>query len=100
LAAPWDFAARKRPEGREFNPKWRFWRNRPAQPTCAGITTVVMRMQELLSDDPAAELLEDAPLGQYLVERRGVWLLLWRQSEGEPPDGALEPAADWALVPA
>ena len=58
-----------------------------------------MRMQELLSDDPAGELLEDAPLGQYLVERRGVWLLLWRLSEGEPPDGALEPAADWALVP-
>ena len=59
-----------------------------------------MRMQELLSDDPAGELLEDAPLGQYLVERRGVWLLLWRLSEGEPPDGALEPATDWALVPA
>ena len=56
-------------------------------------------MQEL-SDDPAAELLEDAPLGQYLVERRGIWLLLWRLSDGEPPDGALEPAADWALVPA
>jgi hypothetical protein len=41
-----------------------------------------------------------APLGQYLVERRGVWLLLWRLSDGEPPDGALEPAANWALVPA
>ena len=59
-----------------------------------------MRMQELLSDDPAGDLLENAPLGQYLVERRGVWLLLWRLSESEPPDGALEPAADWALVPA
>ena len=64
-----------------------------------GITTVVMGMQEL-SDDPAGDLLEDAPTGQYLVERRGIWLLLWRLSEGEPPDGALEPAADWALVPA
>ena len=58
-----------------------------------------MRMQELLSDDPAGDLLENAPLGQYLVERRSIWLLLWRLSEGEPPDGALEPAADWALVP-
>jgi hypothetical protein len=58
-----------------------------------------MRMQELQPDD-VFELLEDAPLGQYLAERRGIWLILWRLSEGEPPDGAIEPADDWALAPA
>jgi hypothetical protein len=54
---------------------------------------------ELLPDD-VSELLDDAPLGQHLVERRGIWLLLWRLSDGEPPDGALEPTTDWELVPA
>jgi hypothetical protein len=54
-------------------------------------------MQESLPDDLAAELLDDVPIGQYLVEHRGLWRILWRISEGEPPDGALEPADDWAL---
>jgi hypothetical protein len=56
-------------------------------------------MQESLPDD-LLELLEDVPLGYYLVERNGLRLVLWRLSEGEPPDGALEPAEDWALAPA
>jgi hypothetical protein len=55
-------------------------------------------MQELPPDE-LLELLEDAPLGHYLVERRGPRRILWRLTEGEPPDGALEPADDWALVP-
>jgi hypothetical protein len=56
-------------------------------------------MQEPLSDDPT-ELLDGVPLGQYLTERIGARLLLWRLTEGEPPDGALEPAVGWTLVPA
>jgi hypothetical protein len=52
---------------------------------------------ESYSDDLAAELLDGAPLGQYLFERRGRWILVWRISEGEPPDGALEHAEDWKL---
>jgi hypothetical protein len=55
-----------------------------------------MRMQEPLSDDLLA-LLENVPLGQYLVERRDQQLLLWRLSDGEPPDGALEPADAWRM---
>jgi hypothetical protein len=56
-------------------------------------------MLELLSDD-LVERLEGVPMGQYLIEQRGLWFVLWRLSEGEPPDGALEPATDWALSPA
>jgi hypothetical protein len=44
-------------------------------------------------------LLMDAPLGNYLVEKRGSVRLLWRLSEGEPADVALEPAEAWALPP-
>jgi hypothetical protein len=46
------------------------------------------------------KLLEGVPIGQYLVELSGNWLVLWRLTDGEPPDGALEPAEDWALVAA
>jgi hypothetical protein len=56
-------------------------------------------MQEV-PDDLGAELLEDAPLGDYLLEQSGIWRILWRLSEGEPPDGAFEPAESWALVAA
>jgi hypothetical protein len=56
-------------------------------------------MPEPRSDD-LLELLEDAPLGQYLLERIGLRFILWRLSDGEPPDGALEPAEDWVLSPA
>jgi hypothetical protein len=55
-------------------------------------------MQEPISDDPATELLEDVPLGEYFLEQRGRWQILWRLTDGEPPDGALEPATDWALA--
>lgn len=45
------------------------------------------------SDEPAAErLLGDVPVGQYLLEYAGDWLLLWRLSEGEPADDAFVPA--------
>ena len=44
------------------------------------------------------ELPEDAPTGEYVIERRGIWRILWRLSEGEPPDGALEPATGWTLA--
>jgi hypothetical protein len=57
-------------------------------------------MQGSWPEDHPAELLKDVLLGQYLVERRGCWLLLWRLTDGETPDGALEPAEDWALEPA
>jgi hypothetical protein len=33
------------------------------------------------------------PLGAFLVEHRGTLRVLWRISEGEPHDGALEPAS-------
>jgi hypothetical protein len=57
-----------------------------------------MRMQEPRPDDP--ELLGVAPIGTYLLELRGHTLIVWRLSEGEPPDGALESAVGWALDPA
>jgi hypothetical protein len=56
-------------------------------------------MLESWLTDPV-ELLKDAPIGQYLVERRGIWFLLWRLTDGEPPDGSDEPAEGWALLPA
>jgi len=41
------------------------------------------------------------PLGEYLFELRDDGArLLWRISEGAPPDGALDPADEWALLPA
>jgi hypothetical protein len=67
--------------------------------TCAAITLTTASMQESLPDD-FLELLEDVPIGQYLVERCGIQFVLWRLTDGEPPDGALEPADDWRLVPA
>jgi hypothetical protein len=45
----------------------------------------------------ASALLADAPLGDYLIEYRGQLRIVWRISEGEPPDGALEPADAWRL---
>jgi hypothetical protein len=47
--------------------------------------------------DLASVLLVDAPLGEYLIEQVGNQRRLWRISEGEPPDGALEPADAWRL---
>jgi hypothetical protein len=58
-----------------------------------------MRMLESWLDDPA-ELLDEAPIGQYLVEWHGVWRILWRLSEGEPQDGALEPVEGWVFMSA
>ena len=55
----------------------------------------------LAADDLAAVgLLEDAPSGQYLLEFTDGWLLLWRLSEGEPADEALEPATGWPWLTA
>jgi hypothetical protein len=51
----------------------------------------------MISDDQATELLNDVPLGEYLLEQRGRWLLLWQITAGEPPDGAFDPAEAWAL---
>jgi hypothetical protein len=45
----------------------------------------------------ASVLLADAPIGEYLIEQVGDQRRLWRLSEGEPPDGALEPAEAWRL---
>jgi hypothetical protein len=56
-----------------------------------------MRMQEPLWDE-ATELLENEPMGQYLLEQTGFRRVLWQLSEGEPPDGALEPAEHWTLA--
>ena len=53
-------------------------------------------MLDLLPEDTAV-LLADMSPGEYLLEQRGRWRILWRLTEGEPPDGALEPAADWVL---
>jgi hypothetical protein len=38
------------------------------------------------------------PLGEYLLTQEPGQQLLWRISEGEPPDGALEPAEGWTLA--
>jgi hypothetical protein len=48
--------------------------------------------------DNAAVLLVELPLGEYLLTRDSGRQLLWRISEGEPPDGALEPAESWTLA--
>jgi hypothetical protein len=45
------------------------------------------------------DLLADAPLGDYLFEHRGRVRFLWRITDGEPPDGALEPVEAWAMQP-
>jgi hypothetical protein len=50
-------------------------------------------------DEDLEPLLADAPSGDYLLEQRGCVRLLWRITEGEPPDGALEPAPCWSLAP-
>jgi hypothetical protein len=60
-------------------------------------TTIRSGMQEPISDDQAIELLNYVPLGEYLLEQRGRWRILWHITAGEPPDGAFEPADDWAL---
>ena len=51
-----------------------------------------------LDADPA-DLLADAPFGDYLLEQADGWLILWRLSEGEPSDGAFEPAEQWTMTP-
>jgi hypothetical protein len=56
-------------------------------------------MQESPPDD-LLELLAAAPIGQYLVELSGHWQVLWRLTDGEPPDGAFEPAENWTLAAA
>jgi hypothetical protein len=54
-------------------------------------------MLEPLPDEPA-ELLDEAPLGQYLIELRGLVLLVWRLT-GEPLDD-VEPGENWDLLAA
>jgi hypothetical protein len=49
-------------------------------------------MPEPRSND-LANLLHDTPFGQYLLEVREGLRLLWRISDGEPDDAAIEPAA-------
>jgi hypothetical protein len=49
-------------------------------------------MQEPPPDDPAM-LLGDAPIGTYLLELRGLTLIVWRLSEGEPEAAAFDPAS-------
>ena len=53
-------------------------------------------MLEPLPDD-LVELLEGVPIGEYLVQQDDTRRILWRLTDGEPPDGALEPAEDWAM---
>jgi hypothetical protein len=53
-------------------------------------------MLEPLLDD-LVELLEGVPIGEYLVQQDDTRRILWRLTDGEPPDGALEPAEDWAI---
>jgi hypothetical protein len=50
-----------------------------------------------VSDSDVVVLLEGVPCGDYLLECRDGWRILWRLTDGEPPDGALEPAEAWAL---
>ena len=45
--------------------------------------------------DPTCVLLWGAPEANNLLEQVGGWCVLWRVSEGEPPDGAIEPAKAW-----
>jgi hypothetical protein len=54
-------------------------------------------MLDLLPEDTAA-LLADVSLGEYLLEQRGRWRILWRLTAGAPLDEALEPALDWVLA--
>jgi hypothetical protein len=53
----------------------------------------------LLPEDTAA-LLADVSPGEYLLEQRGRWRILWRLTEGEPSSEVLEPAGDWRLATA
>jgi hypothetical protein len=41
---------------------------------------------------PTPLLPQDVPLGCYLLERAGPVVLLWRISEGEPAEDALDPS--------
>jgi hypothetical protein len=54
-------------------------------------------MPEPHPDEPT-ELLDGAPLGQYLLELRGLTLLIWRLT-GEPLDD-VEPGENWDLLAA
>ena len=50
-------------------------------------------------DDMLLDLLtDDLPCGQFLVEDQGEVRMLWRISEGEPVDSALDPARGWWLL--
>jgi hypothetical protein len=55
-------------------------------------------MQESPPEDPAAELLDGLPLGQYLLELRDLCLIVWR-IPGDPLDD-VEPAENWVLTAA
>lgn len=44
------------------------------------------------------DLLLDAPAGSYLLEQTTLHRVLWRISEGEPADEALEPATLYPLL--
>jgi hypothetical protein len=48
----------------------------------------------------AEALLLTEPIGLYLVEQRGAWLVLWRISEGSPGDEAIEPGEMGTFEPA
>jgi hypothetical protein len=48
-------------------------------------------MREPPPNDPVM-LLEDAPIGLYLLELRDLTLIVWRVSEGEPEADAFDPA--------
>jgi hypothetical protein len=47
-----------------------------------------------LGDDHGVMSRGAAP-GQYLLEQKGGQRIVWRISEGEPPDDAFEPAGGW-----
>jgi hypothetical protein len=50
----------------------------------------------------STRLLQDAPVGCYLLERVGAMIMVWRISEGEPAEDALDPAllhTPWATLP-
>jgi hypothetical protein len=54
-------------------------------------------MSKPLPDEPT-ELLDEAPFGTYLLELRGLTLLVWRLT-GEPLDD-VEPGENWDLLAA
>jgi hypothetical protein len=56
-------------------------------------------MLNLSTNRDSTELLRDAPLGEYLLELREGPRLLWRLSDGEPGEDALDPSVLMMLEP-